>query len=105
MVRFINTKKSSFLQAICRCISILHLWSSVQRVEHCDLFTEICTRLKDTGRDIFSNVDGSIIYGLDLLHRRQSTTLSSACVSLCFFLFYHAFYFGVTMCILAMQKT
>jgi hypothetical protein len=36
-----NDKKCSLLQVIYRCISILCLWSPLQRMEHRDLFTEV----------------------------------------------------------------
>jgi hypothetical protein len=48
-----NNKPSSPLQVIYRCIGTLHLWSSLQRVEHQDLFTEVCTRLETTTMDTF----------------------------------------------------
>jgi hypothetical protein len=43
-------------------ISTLHLWSSLQRVEHRYLFMEICARLEATGRDTFHNMGGRIAY-------------------------------------------
>nr|XP_051181420.1 uncharacterized protein LOC127295499 [Lolium perenne] len=39
---------------IYRCTNTLRLWSSLQRVEHRDLFTEVCSRLEATARDTFS---------------------------------------------------
>ncbi|KAM0849978.1 hypothetical protein ACQ4PT_053384 [Festuca glaucescens] len=39
---------------IYRCTATLHSWLPLQRVEHRDLFTKVCTRLEDTARDIFS---------------------------------------------------
>jgi hypothetical protein len=35
-------------------------------MEDHDLFSEVCTRLEDTARDLFRGVDDSIIYGLAL---------------------------------------
>jgi hypothetical protein len=49
-----NNKNSSILQVIYRGISTLCLWSSLQRVEDRDLFTEVYARLEDTARDTFS---------------------------------------------------
>jgi hypothetical protein len=49
-----NDKNSSILQVIYRGINTLRLWSSLQRVEDRDLFTEVCTRLETTARDTFS---------------------------------------------------
>jgi hypothetical protein len=47
-------KNCSLLQVIYRCTGILRLWSPFQRMEHIDLFTEVCTRLEATARDTFS---------------------------------------------------
>jgi len=49
-----NDINSSLMQVIYRCTSTLRLWSALQRVENRDLFTEVCTRLEDTARDIFT---------------------------------------------------
>jgi hypothetical protein len=49
-----NDKNCSILQVFYRCTVILHLWSTLQRVENCDLFTEVCTRLDATTINIFS---------------------------------------------------
>jgi hypothetical protein len=49
-----NDKKSSMLQVIYRGISTLCLWSSLQRAEDRDLFTEVCERLEGTASDTFS---------------------------------------------------
>jgi hypothetical protein len=49
-----NDKNCSLLQVIYRCTGILRLWSSLQRVEFRDLFTEVCVRLEDTARDFIS---------------------------------------------------
>jgi hypothetical protein len=49
-----NDKISSPLQVIYRCTGILHLWSSLQRVEHRNLFTEVYARLETLARDTFS---------------------------------------------------
>jgi hypothetical protein len=48
-----NDKQSSMLQVIYRGINTLRLWSSFQRVEDKDLFTEVCVRLEATVRDTF----------------------------------------------------
>jgi hypothetical protein len=49
-----NDKSSSIMQVVYRCTATLRSWSPLQRVEWRDLFTEVCTRLEDTARDIFS---------------------------------------------------
>jgi hypothetical protein len=49
-----NDKISSLLQVIYRCTSTLRLWSSLQKVEHHDMFTEVCSPLEATARDTFS---------------------------------------------------
>jgi hypothetical protein len=49
-----NNKMSSPLQVIYRCTGTLRLWSSLQRVEHRGLFTEVYARLENTARDTFS---------------------------------------------------
>lgn len=49
-----NNKASSFLQVIYRSTALLRLWTPLQRLEFRDLFAEVCTRLEDTARDIFS---------------------------------------------------
>jgi hypothetical protein len=43
-----NDKRSSPLHVIYRCTGTLRLWSSLQRVEHRDLFMEVCSRLETT---------------------------------------------------------
>jgi hypothetical protein len=48
-----NDKNSSILQVIYRGISTLCLWSSLQRMEDRDLFTEVRARLEATTRDTF----------------------------------------------------
>jgi hypothetical protein len=50
-----NNKLSSPLQVIYRCTGTLRLWSSLQRVEHRDLFMEVCAWLETTVRDTFSH--------------------------------------------------
>jgi hypothetical protein len=52
--KLFNDKNSSILQVIYRAIAILRLWSSLQRLEDRDLYTEVCARLKATARDTFS---------------------------------------------------
>jgi hypothetical protein len=49
-----NNKVLSLLQVIYRCMGTLRIWSQLHRVEVHDLFTEVCTRLEDTARDLFS---------------------------------------------------
>ena len=49
-----NDKSTSLMQVIYRCTGTLCLWSSLQRVENRDLFTEVCTRLEDTAMDTFT---------------------------------------------------
>jgi hypothetical protein len=58
-----NDKNCFLLHVIYRCTGTLCLWSSLQRMENRDLFTEVCTRLEATVRDIFSHMGGSIISG------------------------------------------
>jgi hypothetical protein len=48
-----NDKISSLLQVIYQCTGTLCLWSSLQRVEHHSLFTEVCARLEILARDTF----------------------------------------------------
>jgi hypothetical protein len=47
-------KNSSLLQVIYRCACTLGLWSQLHRMEDHDLFSELCTRLEDTARYLFS---------------------------------------------------
>ena len=49
-----NDKNVSFLQVIYRCTSLLRSWSTLQRVEFRDLFTELSVQLETTARDIFT---------------------------------------------------
>jgi hypothetical protein len=49
-----NDKKCSILQVIYRAIGTLRLWSSLQRLEDRDFYTEVCVRLEATARDTFS---------------------------------------------------
>lgn len=49
-----NDKSTSLMQVIYRCIGMLRLWSSLQRVENRDLFREVCTHLENTARDTFT---------------------------------------------------
>jgi hypothetical protein len=49
-----DNKNSSLLQVIYRCTGTLRLWSQLHRTEDHDLFSEVCTRLEDTARHIFS---------------------------------------------------
>jgi hypothetical protein len=43
------------LQVIYRCTGTLWLWSQLHRSEDQNLFLEVCTRLEDTMRDLFSH--------------------------------------------------
>jgi hypothetical protein len=49
-----NDKNASILQVIYRAIGTLRLWFSLQRLEDCNLFTEIYARMEDTAKDTFS---------------------------------------------------
>jgi hypothetical protein len=42
------------MQVIYRCTALLRLWSSLQRSEDRDLFTEVSTRLKETAKDFIT---------------------------------------------------
>jgi hypothetical protein len=44
----------SLLQVIYRCTRTLYLWSQLHHMEDHDLFSEVCTCLEDTTRDLFS---------------------------------------------------
>jgi hypothetical protein len=46
-----NNVNSSILQVIYRCTALLRSWSSLQRLEHKDLFTEVSVRLETTAKD------------------------------------------------------
>jgi hypothetical protein len=68
--KIFNDKNSSLMQVIYRCIAMLCSWSSLQRVENCDLFMK-CLQGWKTLRWIFLyNMDVSVIFGL-VLHRRR----------------------------------
>jgi hypothetical protein len=49
-----NDKNSSPLQVIYQCTGTLRLWSSIQWVEHHNLFIEVYARLETTTRDTFT---------------------------------------------------
>jgi hypothetical protein len=49
-----NDKNFSILQVINRAIGTLRLWSSLQRLQDCDLYIEVCARLEATARDTSS---------------------------------------------------
>ena len=49
-----NDKNCSLLQVIYRCTALLRSWSSLQRSDHRDLFTEVSTRLEDTAKDFIT---------------------------------------------------
>ena len=56
-----DDKTCSLIQIIYRIIAILHTWVPLQRMDHRDLFLEVCTRLEDMARDFLSSMGGSII--------------------------------------------
>jgi hypothetical protein len=70
--KVVNDKVSSPFQVIYQCNGTLRLWSSLQRVEHRDLFMEVCTRLETTARDTFSIMGGNIIFGSGHRSHRRS---------------------------------
>jgi hypothetical protein len=49
-----NDKNCSLLQVIYRCTGTLRVWLQLHRLADHDLFTEVCTRLEDTARHLFS---------------------------------------------------
>ena len=49
-----NDKNASLMQVIYRCTSLLRSWSSLQRMENRDLFTEVSTRLEDMANDFIT---------------------------------------------------
>jgi hypothetical protein len=49
-----DNKNCTLLQVIYRCTGTLRLWSQLHRMEDHDLFSEVCTRLEDTARFLFS---------------------------------------------------
>ena len=49
-----NDKNSSVMQVIYRCTATLRSWSSLQRVEHRDLFSEVSSRLEAAAWELFS---------------------------------------------------
>jgi hypothetical protein len=83
-------KNCSLLQVIYKCTDTLRLWSPLQRLENRDLFTEVCTQLEATARDIFPHMGGCIISGLDLLHllRRYTIAHNDMYFAFCFELGY-----------------
>lgn len=99
--KIFNNTSSSFLQVIYRCTAILRSWVPLQRVEHRDLFTKVSSRLEDAARDIISNMDGSVTFGL--IH------LASFLYSLNFIVFFEHQCGFITdicavVCILTMQR-
>jgi hypothetical protein len=52
--KVLNDKNYSLLQVIYRCTGTLHIWSQLHRLEDRDLFMEMCTRLEDAARYLFS---------------------------------------------------
>jgi hypothetical protein len=42
------------MQFIYRCTALLRLWLSLQRAEDRDFFTEVSTRLEDTGKEFIT---------------------------------------------------
>jgi hypothetical protein len=49
-----DNKNTSLLQVIYRCTGTLCLWSQLHHREDHDLFLEVCTRMEDTARYLFS---------------------------------------------------
>jgi hypothetical protein len=49
-----NDKNCFLLQVIYQCTRTLRIWSQLHRLEDRDLFMEVCTRLEDTVRRLFS---------------------------------------------------
>jgi hypothetical protein len=49
-----NDKNCSLLQVIYQCTGTLRIWSHLHRLEDHGLFTEVCMRLEDTARHLFS---------------------------------------------------
>jgi hypothetical protein len=49
-----NDKNCTLLQVIYHCTATLRVWSQLHRLEDHDLFIEVCTRLEDTARHLFS---------------------------------------------------
>jgi hypothetical protein len=74
------------LQVIYRCTGTLRLWSQLHRMEDHDLFSEVCTRLEDTGDTCFRTMDGSIIFRL-VLHHLRRLTISHSDMQFAYFLY------------------
>jgi hypothetical protein len=51
--KLFNDKNSYILQVIYRAIGTLYLWSSLQRQQDRDLYTEVCAQLEATVRNTF----------------------------------------------------
>ena len=49
-----NDKNASLMQVIYRYTATLQAWSSLQRVEHRDLFLEVASRLEAVAMELFS---------------------------------------------------
>jgi hypothetical protein len=72
-----NNKLSSPLQVIYRCTGTLHLWPSLQRVEHRDQFLRKFVHDWRLRRGIlFPIMGGSIIFGSSLLPLMRSCICS-----------------------------
>jgi hypothetical protein len=106
MIKVFNDKVSSPLQVIYRCTRTLRLWSSLQRAEHWDLFTEVLRRSVHGWRlwrgILFPNMGNSIIYGLNL-HRLRRCCILSFWYAIRRFIFWFV-YFWTAVCILPMQR-
>jgi hypothetical protein len=63
-------KSSSLLQVIYQCTHTLRLWSPLQKVEHQDLFSEVCSRWRLRRGILFPYMGGNMTTDLDLLHLR-----------------------------------
>jgi hypothetical protein len=45
-----DDKVSSLMQVIYQCTALPHSWLSLQRLEDCDLFMDVFTRLEETAK-------------------------------------------------------
>ena len=49
-----NAKQSSPMQVIYQCAHLLRAWSTLQKPEHRGLFMEVCLRLEQVAKEIFT---------------------------------------------------
>jgi hypothetical protein len=59
-----KNKNSSLMHVIYQCMALHCLWSSLQRLEDREFFTEVSKRLENSTKKLFPNMDGCIIVGL-----------------------------------------